>query len=140
MSRLTNKDDRGRYYTVEEKILIANEPVNPTTTWITNNENRRYGSPIEKLGKLEDLEEQLGCPLEVVFKALDKGFYIDTKKVEKEPSWEKPMKRISLVGCPKYFRLNLWYKTIEVDRFGHYLEIWLEDYKKTWWLKEDKSE
>ena len=32
---------------------------------------------IQKLGKLEDLEEQLGCPLEVMFKALDEGIIIN---------------------------------------------------------------
>ena len=107
--------------------------------FIDKNTFKPLEDELEYADKCHNLEEQLGCPLEVVFKALDKGFYIDTKKVEKEPSWENP-KRISLVGCPKYFRLNLWYKTIEVDRFGNYLEIWLKDYKKTWWLKEDKSE
>ena len=30
---------------------------------------------LKKLGKFEDLEEQIGCPLEVREKAFDKGFY-----------------------------------------------------------------
>ena len=94
----------------------------------------------DKLRDYEDLEEELGCPLEVVFKALDKGFYVDTKKIEKNPAWENPKPRYMEIGCTKYFRLNLWYKTIEVDRYNNYLEINLNDYKKTWWLKEDKSE
>ena len=56
--RLTGQEENGKYYTVEEKILIANEPVNPTRTWIVHNENRRYGSPMDKLGKLEDIYEE----------------------------------------------------------------------------------
>lgn len=121
-----------------KKLINSNEIFNYTA--MVNYYCIGIKEELDYANKYHNLEEQLGCPLEVVFKALDKGFYIDTKKVEKEPSWENPMERISFVGCPKYFRLNLWYKTIEVDRFGHYLEIWLKDYKKTWWLKEDKSE
>ena len=76
---------------------------------------------VVKLGKLEDLEEQIGCPLEVVFKAL-KQDYIFTKS-------------------GKHSRLE----------FGTYGDFWsicyglrtqlrVDGYKKTWWLKEDKSE
>ena len=93
-----------------------------------------------KLGKLEDLEEQLCCPLEVVFEALSRGFYIDINKIEIDPPLKNPIEDLLLVNCPKDFRLNLWYERIEVASFGHYLEIYLKDYKKTWWLKKDKSE
>ena len=90
--------------------------------------------------KYTDLEEQLGCPLEVVFTALSRGFYIDINKIEIDPPLENSTEDLLLVNCPKDFRLNLWYERIEVASFGHYLEIYLKDYKKTWWLKEDKSE
>ena len=93
-----------------------------------------------KLGKLEDLEEQLECSLEVVAQALSRGFYIDISKVEIDPPLQNPSEDLLLVNCPKDFRLNLWYERIEVASFGHYLEIYLKDYKKTWFLKEDKSE
>jgi len=92
-----------------------------------------------KLSNLENWEDKIGCPLEVMFRALNDGFYVDKEQVEKEPAWENN-KGLSQIGCPKYFKLNLWYKTIEVDRAGHYLEIKLSDYKKTWWLKADRSE
>lgn len=79
---------------------------------------------INKLGKLEDLEEQIGCPLEVVFKAIYSGIY-----------YIYPNGNIVL---ERSFKLN------------HYSSGWclikpklnfkLEDYKKTWWLKRDKSE
>ena len=95
---------------------------------------------INKLGKLEDLEEQLGCPLEVVAQALSIGFYIDINKVEIDPPLENTTDELLLVNCPKDFRLNLWYERIEVASFGHYLEIYLKDYKKTWWLKKDEGE
>ena len=135
MSRLTNKDDRGRYYTVEEKILIANEPVNPTTTWIVHNENRRYGSPIEKLGELEDLEEQLGCPLEVVITPY-------FKRGKLEVFYRGKMREvIRVVAFEQATRpyMDVFYRDNEKEQFK-VKTIWLDDYKKTWWLKKDKSE
>ena len=95
---------------------------------------------INKLGRIEDLEEQIGCPLDVVFTALSRGFYIDINKVEIDPPLQNPIEELLLVNCPKDFRLNLWYERIEVASFGHYLEIYLKDYKKTWFLKNDKGE
>ena len=73
-----------------------------------------------KLGKLEDLEEQLGCPLEVVFEAIKNGIY-DKK------------------GFHYTVILDLdFLRAYPLDLFD---EKWqLSDYQKTWWLKEDKSE
>ena len=129
MSRLTNKDDRGRYYTVEEKILIANEPVNPTTTWIVHNENRRYGSPIDKLGKLEDLEEQLGCPLEVLLKLVDQNelYYQFFDELQHWTSIKVDLRKKVVWYCKQVG--------------GHYAcSQPLSNYGKTFWLKEDRSE
>lgn len=69
----------------------------------------------------KDLEEELDCPLEVVFKAL-KQDYIYTKGGR----------------C----------SGLELGTFGDKwciccglrLQIRVDGYKKTWWLKEDKSE
>lgn len=79
-----------------------------------------------KLGKLEDLEEELGCPLEVVFKSLKNGIYLEERK------------SISTEICYHALECEFvieWYKNKE--DYGYEL---LKDYKKTWWLKEDKSE
>lgn len=150
MSRLTNKDDRGRYYTVEEKILIANEPVNPTTNWITHNENRRYGSPIDKLGKLEDLEEELGnnfsgknedCSFKVLFEATKNGFWYQVTK----------KKFIHLVPDDNHSIIYDWnggypiLQYMEVTKDFAYTiqcvyDVYFTDYKKKFWLREDKSE
>ena len=76
---------------------------------------------IQKLGQLEDLEEQLGCPLEVVFKAL-KQDYIYTKN-------------------RKYLGVELGIYGVDwCICCGLRLQIRVADYKKTWWLKEDSSE
>ncbi len=94
---------------------------------------------LHELAQYRALAEEIGCPVDVLHKALKDGFYVDMTQVKKIPNWEEPT-GIKYIGCPKYFRFNLWYKTIEVDRFGHYLEVQLKDYKKTWWLKADRSE
>ena len=132
MSRMTGKDDKGRYYTVEEKILIfrtEDEPVNPTTTWIVGNENRRYGSPIDKLGTLEDLEEKYDLPLDVLVTLLDHYYYYDED------------------GNQKFLHsLDMYHKQIVIkkyenddDIYGYYEHLNFKDYKKTWWINADKT-
>lgn len=76
-----------------------------------------------KLGKLEDLEEQIGCPLEVFFKLV--------KQV-----------KINFNGTMSgYFVFyNLLTKRFEI-RNEETMDLFpLTDYKKKFWLKEDKSE
>lgn len=80
----------------------------------------------ENLNRYERIEEELGCPLEVVFKALQNGIYFEESKS---------------IGTSIYYHtleyefVIEWYKGKEC--YGYYL---LSDYKKTWWLKKDKSE
>lgn len=78
----------------------------------------------EQNAKYKQLEEQIGCPLEVVFKAIYSGIYYIYSNGN--------------IVLERSFKLN------------HYSSGWclikpklnfkLEDYKKTWWLKRDKSE
>jgi hypothetical protein len=58
MERLTKKNNGNTPYNQKEYPYLASADIND----ITN-----------KLGKLEDIEEELGIPLEVLFKALKKG-------------------------------------------------------------------
>ena len=81
----------------------------------------------DKLGKLEDLEEKLGCPLEVVVKALKIGIYTNLKNWNRE-------------DLTKYFCLNLYNLETEWYLGNPIIFVNLKDYKKTWWLREDKSE
>lgn len=80
---------------------------------------------LNKLGKLEDLEEQLGCPLEVLGKALRVGIY--TKKL---PSGDR-IKHSGLKLSSTEKGYYLFNETMCVD---------VRDYKVLFWLKEDKSE
>lgn len=75
----------------------------------------------EENAKYKDLEEQIGCPLEVVFKAL-KQDYIYTKS-------------------GKHSRLEFGTYGFEwCICYGLRTQLRVVDYKKTWFLKEDKSE
>ena len=75
---------------------------------------------INKLGRLEDLEEKIGCSFLVVFEGINNGIY-DKK------------------GFHYTVILDLdFLRAYPLDLFD---EKWqLSDYQKTWWLKEDKSE
>ena len=108
MSRLTKKINEGFY--------VSNAPCT---------DDLKY-----KLGKLEDLEDELCCPLDVVFKALKDGIYHE-------------------FGELLYDGENLKLHYIKKQGWGLYPIIcdydeaegfYLKDYKKTWWLKEDLSE
>ena len=76
----------------------------------------------EKLGQLEDLEEQLGCPLEIVFKALKEG------AIEDEDGG------IQIVGITIGGDGELYLHAINGDLYL------LKDYQKTWCLNGDRSE
>jgi len=98
--------------------------------------------PIVKLMKdlerLEQIEEELGCPIEVLVEALKNGIwtyqYWDCEKEENKD-------KLKLVYPSLYFE-----HSPEIDTFmfncgdhGYYSEK-LKDYKKTWWLKENKED
>ena len=82
---------------------------------------------IQKLGKLEDLEEEIGCPLEVLGKALIQNcFYVAQWNEYRETD-------IGFIPEEQIF-------VISIDEWENGNTLLLSDYKKTWWLKESKSE
>ena len=92
-----------------------------------------------KLGKLEDLEEQLGCPLEVLFKALKDGiYYQDGILIHITPSDDTPIVLNFNEGYPVLECMKKTKDIIYTTQCCY--DMWVSDYKKTWWLKEDKSE
>lgn len=93
---------------------------------------------IDKLGELENIEDELGCPLDVVFKALkDKEIVVKHTYGLNEPVEKLKTHKIS--GLSVYGRdFVFWlYENIVTDLE---FDVNVEDYKKTWWLKEDLSE
>lgn len=74
-----------------------------------------------KLNKYEKLEQELGCPLDVLFEALKQGIYDKTGFHYDSICLIED----KIYACP----LDIWE------------ESWyLVDYGKTWWLKENKEE
>lgn len=84
--------------------------------------NTHYSAITEKLGKLEDLEDELGCPLEVITSK--------TAMVVKDNEiYEVDIMAVSFTNGNIYFGSEWSFTTRK-----------LKDYKKTWWLKGDLSE
>lgn len=112
MYRFTNKSSNGRYTHYEQKT------------------NEDYDYLVEKLGKLEDIEEELGIDLYTLFKVRQIYWrirYMDTN----EYSEVKKSDRIYLDLQNRDLKV---YE--EYDDFGFDLD--LKDYGKTWSL--DKSD
>ena len=122
MSRLTEKNSR--------IVLISNYSQTPSKEKIA--EANRYN----KLAELEDLEEELGCPLEVLFKLVkqNKFYYEQDDELHLIVCFE-----IELRNGKIYFDESWLDHDIELGDFGT-IELPLSDYKKTWWLKDDRSE
>ena len=110
MERLTTKNEQFNDYSVVENLRQLD--VREYITLVNN-----------KLGKLEDLEEQIGCPLEVFVKAMQNGIY-------RKGLFDDDLYRFGRVYIEDgYFCDFAWQG-----------EVPIKDYKKTWWLKEDRSE
>jgi len=76
----------------------------------------------DELIKYKQLEEELGCPLEVFITALFNGFY-DEFGNHFKCDWFSNMFRRMMVTKDTFTK-----------------EFYLKDYKKTWWLKANRSE
>ena len=117
MNRLTKKFN-GEYYRKDADTIMFNSKTD-------------YNA-IQKLGKLEDIEEELGCPLEVVLKALKEGIV-----------YEKENKYVLI---PNLIFAQLLNEDVDDYHFINYdlpnlennLIVKLSDYQKTWWLKGEK--
>lgn len=128
MSRLTRKYNKyGKPYcfNCEEEVRFDNDIVKQM---------------LYKLGKLEDLEEQTeGLPLEVVIelvKDLNYIYIIDPK--EENDSFGQPVE-ISIRDITVDFEHKELVIYNECDNEEWY-RFPFKKYKKTWWLKEGKSE
>jgi len=123
MSRLTkclNKQES--YYGKDENYIDVDERI-----WERN--------IIDKLGQLEDLQEEIGCPLEVVITPY-------FKRGKLEVFYRGKMREvIRVVAFEEATRpyIDVFYRDNEKEQFK-VRTIWLDDYKKNWWLKADRSE
>ena len=131
MSRLTKKFNDNSGYEVKEYGTEFNEV-----------KLNAYLDAVDKLGKLEDLEEELGYSLEFIFKVLKSPkIYIEGMNVRSEYD-----DRFKFNAKTNQYIINPYAidgkKTefLFVDRWAYGYDLRMKDYKKTWWLKEDRSE
>lgn len=135
MERLTKLDKYGNPYTNEKincRNLVSKDGVNYQFVELENGVNAYDGKPIDKLYAIENIEQELGIPLEVLFKALKEGIYRLYEEFEDEPPYiyylavdlcyddanEKEWCLVGLTNTPYY----------------------LKDYGKTWALTKEELE
>ena len=130
MSRLTKKVNDA-YYVKDPRHLYDD-------TW----------ELVQELGKLEDLEDELGCPIEVVFKAiLQNHIYIQMYDRDEKGKIYEPKKLVMYkqenvcLSRTKNHNPDVWCLSF----WGGWNDLWvacayLKDYKKTWWLSSDLEE
>ena len=131
MNRLTKKFN-GEYYRKDADTIMFNSETD-------------YNA-IQKLGKLEDIEEELGCPLEVVFKAMTMGILVKNHEDLIEIGYSDRRDKYVYFSTEEIYLKNWQSHGIEktTNRFqitygddGEWC-VYLEDYQKTWWLKGEK--
>jgi len=107
---------KGAIETIKETLLKAKEQ---------ENENSEY----------KKLEEEIGCPLKVLFKALKNGIYKYMYFDINNPVF----RHFDELDTDGEF---LFFEYLKHDTYGQEEngDVYLKDYMKTWWLKEDRSE
>ena len=101
---------------------------------ITNRLNE-IADKLDKYKEYKNLEEQIGCSFDILFKALTDGVWVEVDPID--ISFENPetMYLEEFVSLEK--KLD---GTLCLNARDYVDELELKDYKKTWWLKKDKSE
>lgn len=133
MKRLTKKFN-GEYYCKDTNTIMFNSEIDYNV--------------IQKLGRIEDLEEELGCPLEVVFEALNEGITVRNHEDLIEIGYsEREDKYVNF--CTEEIYLKNW-QSHGIEKTTNCFQItygddgewcvYLEDYRKTWWLKKEKED
>lgn len=104
----------------------------------------KIADDLETLEKHKKIEKELGCPIEVVIKALTKGVYVIDEQTKEIQCILRGLTTFTGSGLgtnysgfidERTWRKKVLYKGIEMSPMYYW-----KDYKKTWWLKEDKSE
>lgn len=135
MERLTKKDKNGF-------LIIPNEQLIKQTEVL--------GRYIDKLGQLEDLEEELGIDLITLFKALKNGVYIkffcgcssNFGKTKKAKFTERVLhfKATDIHIPEKTITFEVFDKTNNSIWNGGEEEVLIKDYRKTWFLTREELE
>lgn len=113
MSRLTQRD--GDSYTYSEYATSRDGSCCFGVARLRN-------EAIDKLGMIEDIEDEIGCPIETVFKALKDGVYMKTKHFG-----------VVYYGTPKAVKYKSGWKLLV-----HGAVLGLQTYGKTWALAKEE--
>ncbi len=104
----------------------------------------RFKVLYEENKKYKQLTNELGCPPDVVFKAIEYGIVIigDLEENGDMTLWLDKKPLIVLIGEkrdfeePRLIKYNEWCFTCESGSYSGCVS--LKDYKKTWWLVSDR--
>ena len=119
MSRLTSEPFRRKLDDSSENYKVRRKG---REEWETLAQNA-----INKLGRLEDIEEELGCPLEVVFKAMKQGYIYVYDNHYNFDDYTKTKAKITFNNDKFYIGFARNTRR-------------LQDYQISWWLKREKDE
>lgn len=118
-----------------------------------NQDNLYINKVVTKLGKLEDIEEELGIPLEVLFKALKEGVWTKASSYScflcSEPTFIKGLylhigyydyTQYDNYDYDGYFSENDALCIFEMHYEDHHSVTRIKDYGKTWALTKEELE
>lgn len=131
MERLTKKDRYGHFYTNKANCrnIYSSDGERLEGMFFENQVLAIDGETIDKLGKLEDIEDEIGIDLITLFKTYSNGFYV---KGEKEKQY---------IDFQNHLNANA-FKHKEMF-YGHeycYQYVKLYDYGKEWALTKKELE
>lgn len=88
--RLTNTDRYGHFYTNKANCrnVWSKDGKKLEGEFFANQTLAIDGNAIDKLGKLEDIEDELGIDLITLFKALKNGIYISNERADKNEKYD----------------------------------------------------
>ena len=137
MKRMTKLDKYGHPYTNEKinfRNLVSKDGINYQFVELENGVNAYDGEPIDKLYTIEEFEEELKLPLEIIFKAMKNGVWVKhIDLISKEPIYYE---NIQLEFYKKFW--ILWIsKETDID---HPFVRELIDYGYTWALTKEELE
>lgn len=147
MHRLTKIDRYGHYYTNNANCrnIHSKDGENIEGVYFKGGVLAIDGEAIKKLGRLEDLEEELGCPLDLLIRGA-----IDSHELDDNHQFVQTIITYNPYGkLIEGYEMEIYgeYISITVDGKDNYNDYDLEtitlkikDYLKTWWFKGDKDE
>ena len=121
---VANKDKAERIKSMNKELLEYSEL------------RKRFKILYEENQKYKQLQDELGCPLDVVFKALKEGVSYNREDVARTHNVKE---WLDFATRPRlYYSDDFECWCFELFLGGYVLR--LEDYGKTWWLKGERSE